>query len=181
MMTVELETERLLLRPMTADDVENHIAMMQEPAVARFLTPDHKPRSREEEWRAAASVLGHWQIRGYGWFSVFEKETGAWAGRVGPWMPEGWPGLECGWSISSRHWGKGYAPEAAIATVRWTFDRFPDLARIISVIDPDNVNSQRVAKKIGEEKSGEVFEFWGLKLDVWAAGRKAWLSRFGSI
>lgn len=178
---MKLETDRLVLRPMTVEDVEPHIEMMQNAEVARFLTPDGKPRSRADEWRAAASLLGHWQIRGFGFFSVIEKETGLWVGRVGPWMPEGWPGLECGWTIAAEHWGKGYAPEAAIATIRWTFDRFPDLPRIISVIEPRNENSQAVARKIGEEKSGEVFEFLDYKLDVWAAGRGAWLSRFGSI
>ncbi len=177
-MTVRIETERLVLRPMEAHDVEPHVAMMLDPETARFLTPDMKPRARSEEWRAAASMLGHWQIRGFGFFSVDEKETGEWVGRVGPWMPDGWPGLECGWSIRSDRRGLGYAPEAAVAAIKWTFDRFPDLARIISVIDPDNVNSQAVAKKIGEENSGEVFEFWGHRLDVWAADREAWLARF---
>ena len=154
--------------------------MMLDIETAKYLTPDKKPRSRAEEWRSAASMLGHWQIRGFGFFTVLEKESGKWVGRVGPWMPEGWPGLECGWSIRSDHRGKGYAPEAAIAAVRWTFDQFPDLPRIISVIDPSNVNSQAVARKIGEEKTDEIFQFWGFKLDIWAAERRAWLDRFGA-
>ena len=177
-MTIRIETERLVLRPFVASDVESHIAMMQDEKTASFLTPDGKPRAYGDEWRAAVMLIGHWQIRGFGFFSVEEKETGDWVGRVGPWQPGGWPGLECGWSIASGHWGKGYAPEAAIASVQWTFEKFPDLARIISVIDPDNANSQAVARKIGEENSGEIFEFWGLKLDIWAAQRDAWLSRF---
>jgi RimJ/RimL family protein N-acetyltransferase len=47
------------------------------------------------------------------------------------------------------------------------------------VIDPGNVNSQAVARKIGEEKSGEIFEYLDYKLDVWAADREVWLERFG--
>lgn len=178
-MTIRIETDRLVLRPMEPRDVDAHCDMMADPKVASFLTPGGQARARAEEWRATASMLGHWQIRGFGFFSVEEKETGEWVGRVGPWMPEGWPGLECGWSIKSAHWGKGYAPEAAIGAIKWTFDRFPELSRIISVIDPDNANSQAVAKKIGEEKSGEIFELWDFKLDVWAAERRGWLSRFG--
>ncbi|WP_425410704.1 GNAT family N-acetyltransferase [Hyphococcus sp.] len=178
-MTIQLETERLLLRPMNEHDVEPHIDMMRDPKVAKFLTPGGAVRSRADEWRAAASVLGHWRIRGYGWFSVLEKQTGAWVGRVGPWMPEGWPGLECGWSIASGHWGKGYAPEAAMATIRWTFDRFPELSRIISVIEPENANSQAVARKIGETNTGESFVLWDMKLEIWAAERAKWLARFG--
>lgn len=178
-MTICIETDRLILRQMQPGDVEPHIAMMQNPEVAAFLTPGGEVRDRQTEWRAAASMLGHWEIRGFGFFSVFERDTGDWIGRVGPWMPEGWPGLECGWSIDSSRWGKGYAPEAAIASIRWTFDQFPDLARIISVIDPKNVNSQAVAQKVGEINTGEIFEFWDHKLDVWAVDRNAWLDRFG--
>lgn len=177
-MTMRIETGRLILRPIAPEDVEAHCAMMAEPEVARFLTPAGKPRTKAEEWRAFATLLGHWQIRGFGFFSVVEKSSGEWAGRVGPWMPEGWPAIECGWAIAPRHWGKGYAPEAAVAAIRWTFARFPDLARIISIIDPANANSQAVARKIGETMSGEAFSFLDLKLDIWSAGREAWLREF---
>jgi len=95
-MDLTLETERLILRLMAPDDVESHIKMMLDPCVVEFLSPDGKPQSRELIWRAFASMLGHWCIRGFGMFSAFERETGDWVGRVGPWMPEGWPGLECG-------------------------------------------------------------------------------------
>ena len=178
-MTIRIETERLILRPMKPEDCEPHIAMLQNPKTAAFLSPTKEPQDRMDLWRQFASYLGHWQMRGFGFFSVDEKETGNWVGRVGPWMPDGWPSLECGWSIDPAHWGKGYAPEAAIASVKWAFDQFPDLDRIISVIDPENTNSQAVAKKIGEEKSGEIFEFWGYRLDIWAASRDEWLARFG--
>lgn len=178
-MTISIETKRLCLRPFSKDDVEAHIAMMQDEKTASFLTPDGKPRAYGDEWRAAASYIGHWSIRGYGFFSVIEKETGDWVGRVGPWEPGGWPGLECGWSIISSRWGKGYAPEASIAAINWTFNQFPDLPRIISVIDPGNSNSQAVARKVGEEKTDEIFEFWTHRLDVWAADRKPWLEKFG--
>ena len=179
-MTIRIETDRLVLRPPEPRDVEAHIAMMQALAVAAVLSPTQEPQERSGLWRQFAGILGHWQIRGFGFFSVEEKATGAWIGRVGPWMPEDWPGLECGWTIHPDHWGKGYAPEAAIASVRWAFGQFPDLVRIISVIEPQNANSQAVAKKIGEENTGEIFEYMGYRLDIWAAGREFWLERFGA-
>jgi RimJ/RimL family protein N-acetyltransferase len=178
-MTIRIETERLILRPLEPCDADAHIEMMGDGDVASFLTADKTPASREDRWRQFASYLGHWQMRGFGWFSVLDKDSGEWLGRVGPWMPEGWPGLECGWSIKREHWGKGYAPEAAIASIKWTFEKLPELSRIISVIDPDNRNSQAVARKIGEENSGEVCDYWGLKLDIWAAERGSWLEQFG--
>ena len=179
-MTIRIETERLVLRPMQKEDVDAHIAMMGEEKVAAYLTPDGKTRSYADEWRAVASYIGHWAIRGYGFFSVLEKSSGAWVGRVGPWQPGGWPGLECGWSISSAHWGKGYAPEAAIASIKWIFKEFPDLPRIISVIEPTNQNSQAVAQKVGEMKTDETFQYGSHLLEVWAAERNAWLDRFGA-
>ncbi|GJL95191.1 MAG: N-acetyltransferase [Hyphococcus sp.] len=179
-MTIKIETERLVLRPLAPENADAHIDMMGDQRIADFLSPDRKIQARSDRWRNFASYLGHWQIRGFGWFSVEMKETGEWVGRVGPWMPEGWPGLECGWAISPDHWGKGYAPEAAIGAINWTFSQFPDLPRIISVIDPDNKNSQGVAKKIGEENSGEIFELWDYKLEVWAAERNVWLEKFGT-
>ncbi|MBB5517819.1 GNAT family N-acetyltransferase [Amphiplicatus metriothermophilus] len=178
-MSLRLETERLLLRPLAPEDVDAYCAMMAHPDAARFLTPDGKPQDRPAAWRGFATLIGHWAIRGYGMFAVVEKDSGDVVGRVGPWMPEGWPGLECGWGIAPERWGRGYAPEAAVAAIRWTFDRFPDLPRIISVIDPRNENSQAVARKIGQEKTGEAFSFWGLSLDIWAVEREAWLARFG--
>ena len=178
MMTIQIETERLVLRPLAPVDCDAHIEMMGYPDIASFLSPDGAPQSRADRWRQFASYLGHWQIRGFGWFSVEEKESGAWVGRVGPWMPEGWPGLECGWAIHPSYWGKGYAPEAAIGAIKWTFDKFPDLSRIISIIDPSNKNSQAVAAKIGETKSGELFEYPPHKFDIWAAEREAWLAQF---
>lgn len=172
-MTLELETPRLALRPLAPEDFEAHAGMMADPRVARFLALDRKPQSRASAWRSFAAMLGHWRIRGYGFFSVFEKAGGAWVGRVGPWMPEGWPGLECGWSVAPAYWGRGYAPEAAVAAIRWTFAERPELSRIISLIDPKNENSQTVARKIGEAKTGEVFKFEDVRLDIWAAPRSA--------
>ena len=179
-MTLELETERLILRPLAPGDATAHIAMMEDPDIARFLTVKGKPDNRMIAWRAFASMLGHWQIRGFGFFSVFEKSSGVWVGRVGPWMPEGWPSLECGWSISRQAWGKGYAPEAAIAAINWIFREKPDLPRIISLIDTSNANSQAVARKIGETNTRESFQFESISVEIWGAEREEWLSKVGA-
>lgn len=182
-MTFEIQTERLVLRPLAAADADAHIAMMDDERVARFLTLAQKPDSYGVSWRNFASMLGHWQIRGFGFFSVFERAAdgrdGPWVGRVGPWMPAGWPSLEVGWGISADYWGRGYAPEAAVAAMRWVFDTYPDLDKIISLIDPDNVNSQAVAAKVGESNSGETFPLETLMLDIWSVTRERWFRQFG--
>ncbi|MEM6538177.1 MAG: GNAT family N-acetyltransferase [Pseudomonadota bacterium] len=176
-----IETERLLLRPVEPQDLEAFCAMMMTPEVARFLTTDKKPQSYANAWRGCALMIGHWQIHGFGMFSMIEKETGDWVGRTGPWMPGGWPGLECGWGVVADRWGKGYAPEAAIASIRWIFHKYPDLSRIISVIDPENHGSQAVARKVGERETDDTFLFdEKLELKIWAANREEWFDTFGA-
>ena len=103
---------------------------------------------RARSWRHMAATIGHWQIRGYGFFSVEEKASGEWVGRVGPFFPEGWPAPEIGWTISPDHWNKGYATEAARAALDYVFNTLEWL-RVIHVIIQGNERSIAVAEKIG--------------------------------
>ena len=96
-------------------------------------------------------------------------------GRVGCWRPEGWPGLEVGWTLRRRFWGRGYATEAARASLEYAFTTL-DQPRVISLIAPDNVNSIRVAERLGERPEGE-WEVFGPKVIVYAVWREGWLGR----
>ena len=96
-----------------------------------------------------ALLVGHWHLRGYGQWTVIEKTTGLIVGRVGLWNPEGWPGLELGWVIRRSHWDRGYATEASREAIAFAFDNV-GADHVISLIQPDNVRSIRVAEKIGE-------------------------------
>lgn len=117
-----LETDRLILRRVdAARDFEAWAKAMADPDTVRYTVG--KTMSRAEAWRSMAGVVGHWEIRGYGFFSVESKQTGEWVGRVGPWFPEGWPEPEIGWTISPDHLRKGYATEAALACKRYTSSR----------------------------------------------------------
>ncbi|HEX8118640.1 MAG TPA: GNAT family N-acetyltransferase, partial [Pyrinomonadaceae bacterium] len=148
-----LETERLVLRMFRESDTDAYADMVGDPEVMRFLGGG-KPVSREEAWRNMAMILGHWQLRGYGMWAVEEKESAEMVGRVGCWNPEGWPGLEVGWTLRRRFWGRGYATEAARASVEYAFDEL-NRTRVISLIAPENLNSIRVAERLGEKPVGE--------------------------
>ena len=88
-----LETDRLILRKIDPErDFDAWAESMADEGTVRYLGT--KPMSRAESWRNMAQVIGHWAIRGYGFFSLESKETGEWVGRVGPWNPEGWPAPE---------------------------------------------------------------------------------------
>src|SRR6185295_5676701 len=100
-------------------------------------------------------IVGHWHLRGFGMWGVFEKDTQRLAGRVGFFQPDGWPDFELGWTMGRAFQGKGYASEAAARCVRYAFEDM-DRDHLISLIDPLNVASIRVAERIGETVQGEV-------------------------
>jgi RimJ/RimL family protein N-acetyltransferase len=176
-MIPRLETERLILRGLTADDFDELAAFMADPDVARYLTGE--PLSRADAWRGLAVALGHWQLRGYGVWAVERKSDGAFMGRVGMINPEGWPGLEIGWTLGQPYWGQGYATEAARAAMDYAFVTQP-VDRLISCIDPDNVGSQAVAQRLGETK-GEVHALRvsgkDFIVDIWSITRAEWMKR----
>lgn len=143
--TPTLETARLILRPPAVEDFEVFAAMMADEETARFIGG---VMARAAAWRSWASLAGHWAMRGFGMFSVFEKDSGTWIGRVGPWMPEGWPGPEVGWALLRSAWGKGYATEAAAAAIDWAFDTL-GWTEVIHCIEPKNAASIAVAQRLG--------------------------------
>jgi RimJ/RimL family protein N-acetyltransferase len=93
--------------------------------------------------------LGHWSLRGYGQWALQERATGQLVGRAGLWQPEGWPGLEVGWLLGRRYWGRGYATEAGAAALAYAFDEL-GAEHVISLIRPENRGSIRVAERLGE-------------------------------
>ena len=144
-----LETERLILRPTDPErDIEPLARAMADPETVRYLGVD--PMNRAQAWRSMALIMGHWAIRGYGFFSVTLKSTGEWVGRVGPWYPEGWPGHEVGWTIAPWAWNLGYATEAAKAALDYAFTEL-GWTRVIHVIMEGNEASIAVARKLGSE------------------------------
>ena len=153
-----LETPRLRLREFRPDDFESYAVMMADPEVARFLSDGH-PLSRYDAWRQLAMFAGHWTLRGFGVWAVEERATGAFAGRIGCFEPEGWPGFEIAYSLARPFWGRGYAREGAAAALRYARTEL-GRDRILSVIRPGNVASIRVAESLGATLDGEV-EFFG--------------------
>lgn len=149
-----LETERLRLRPWRAEDGARHAEMMADPLAARFITPDGQPQDANAAWRMMAGIVGHGTLRGYTMFAVEEKASGLWIGRIGPWYPEGWPGVELGWGLHPDARGKGYATEGAGVALAWMF-RTLNLDQVISLIKPENTASVAVAERIGERRTGE--------------------------
>ena len=139
-----LETERLVLRAPCESDFEAEVAFFATDA-SRFVGGPKKPH---ETWRLMATIIGHWALRGYGFWGLESKDTGAYLGRVGLWFPHGWLEREIGWTLMPTSTGHGYATEAALAARGYAYDTLGwDTA--ISQIDPVNEASKAVARRLG--------------------------------
>jgi RimJ/RimL family protein N-acetyltransferase len=165
-----LETERLVLRPFREDDVEPYRRMVNDPDTMAAMG-GAEPVTAEHCWRMVATYLGHWTIRGYGPFAVEEKAGRALVGRVGPWSPGGWPGIELIWMIDRSRWGRGFATEAAAAARDFTLGGIGQ-TELISLVEPGNAASRRVAEKLGARPVRRV-EHEGLTFDVYRHGPRA--------
>ncbi len=171
-----LETPRLILRLPQAADFDAYADYMADPDSAEFLGGI---QARSEAWRGFAQIVGAWQLRGFSMFSVIEKATGEWVGRVGPWMPEGWPGTEIGWGIVSSRCNRGYATEAATAAIDWAFEAL-SWNDVIHAIAPDNAASIAVAQKLGARNRGPGRlppPFESAPIEIWGQTRAEWQTR----
>lgn len=148
------ETARLRLRLFAERDLDALAAMYADAGAMRHIG-EGRTFSRDETWRAIASMLGHWALRGYGMWALELKATGETIGRAGFIDPAGWPEFELGWQVAREHWGRGYAPEAAGFALGYARSRL-GRRRVASLIRPDNAPSIRVAEKIGMRPDGEI-------------------------
>jgi RimJ/RimL family protein N-acetyltransferase len=174
--SLQLKTARLHLRPPRAEDFEPWAILVADPLAAEHLGG---PQPRAAAWRGFMAMAGAWAMQGFAMFAVIEKSSGRWVGRVGPWQPEGWPGTEVGWSIVRDCWGRGYATEAAAASIDWAFDTL-GWDDVIHVIDPRNAASQAVARKLGSRNRGPGRlppPFETAPVDIWGQTRAEWRAR----
>lgn len=176
--TLIIDTPRLRLRLPRLEDLDPMSEMMADAETARFIGG---VMPKPVVWRVLMSMIGAWHAHGFAMFSVFEKASGRWVGRLGPWQPEGWPGTEIGWSIVRDCWGQGYATEGATAATDWAVETL-GWTDIIHSIAPLNVNSQRVARRLGSVNRGPGRlppPLHDAAIDIWGQTAAEWKKRRG--
>ena len=159
---VSLETERLLLRPIREADIAHEQAFYQTDR-ARFVGGALHPH---EVWRAVASQIGHWHLRGFGPFAVEEKATGDYCGHVGPWYPADWPEPEISWTLMPSAEGRGIGYEAAMASRDWAYGTL-GWRTAISLIDPSNRRSIALAERMGAQRDGSFQHYRYGEMGIW--------------
>ncbi|MEM6932730.1 MAG: GNAT family N-acetyltransferase [Pseudomonadota bacterium] len=139
-----IETERLMLRPHRADDLEAYAAFMAADR-AHYIGG---PYSRDDTWDTLMAGAGEWVLSGHGAWAVEARHDGALAGRVNLSQPDKNPEPELGWAVFDGFEGQGIAFEAACAARESGF-RTLGHDRSVSYIYPDNDRSTRFAERIG--------------------------------
>jgi RimJ/RimL family protein N-acetyltransferase len=178
-MPVVLATERLLLRLPELGDAEALHRAYGDPEVMRYVG-DGVPFTFEETRRTITRFRRRWRGDGFGAFVVELADGGGVIGEVDliAWDRATWAyglrdelgpevELELGWTLERDAWGRGYATEAALAVRDWAFRELQP-PRLISMIFPANVRSQRVAEKIGERFEREVVTASGKLTQLWS-------------
>lgn len=144
----ELRTERLLLRHWRETDLAPWAALNADPVVREHF-PD--VLTREQSEASAARFQADLERRGWGWWAVEVRDSGAFAGFCGldP-VEDGMPftGVEAGWRLARSAWGHGYATEAARAVADFGFTRL-GLPEILAVTAAGNLRSQAVMRRLG--------------------------------
>ncbi|MGR3714047.1 MAG: GNAT family N-acetyltransferase [Shimia sp.] len=146
-----LETKRLILRGPEPEDYPNFKATFASYR-SRFMGG---PLNAYETWMLYAAEIGHWNIRGYGMWMIHDKATDKTLGMAGGWFPAQWPEREIAWIIWPEKAGHGYALEATHAARRYFYDTLGwDSA--VSYIDPKNLDSIRLAERLGATRDREA-------------------------
>ena len=148
----EIETARLRLRLPRMDDVQAHLDFRASDRARSIGGPFDDASS----FHHLESIVGQWQMRGYGRWMVADRKTDEPYGIVGIYHPIDWPQAEIGWSVYGNAEGRGIAHEAALATRDYAYTTL-GWTRIVSVISGENTRSIRLAQRLGCKLDG-VFD-----------------------
>ena len=164
-----IETKRLLLRRVTAADLDELIAIHADPEIERFMGTFDQDRATDWLDRVDQS----WHAHGYGRVAITDRATGRLLGRTGLQYFEQFAETELGWTLRRDAWGCGYATEAACACADWAFREF-EIRYFTSLIEPDNERSINLAERLGMTPLRNDFML-ERPFIVYAVTRSTWL------
>jgi RimJ/RimL family protein N-acetyltransferase len=166
-MTQRLDTERLSLRPWSADDAGDALGAYGDPEVARWLVP---AMDRVHDEAAMRTILRRWAAEDAdapppaGRWAIELREGGQLIGGATllPLPPD--DESEVGWQLRPDAWGHGYATEAGIALARWAFEQ--GIEQVIALVRPTNTRAMATVRRIGMEWVGETEKYHNLRLQT---------------
>jgi RimJ/RimL family protein N-acetyltransferase len=164
---VFLETERLILRRFTADDVDLLVELDSDPEVMRYITGG-LPTSREEiENDMLPGWLSYYErFAGFGFWAVIEKSSGDFLGwfHFRPQPGHSADDIELGYRLRKSAWGKGYGTEGSRALIRKGFLEL-GVQRVYAGTMVVNTASRRVMEKAGLKLVRIYHQDWPYKIE----------------
>lgn len=144
---MEIETERLILRPFREEDLDEEFSIVGDPDTMSFYP---RAYTKAEVAKAIAENIRTFETSGYGLFAVMDKHSGEYVGDCGITIQiiDGEEEFEVGYRIRKEYWGQGLAPEAARAMVEYGFKNL-GLKKLCSYMAKDHHQSRRTAEKAG--------------------------------
>jgi len=174
-MEILIETERLILRPVTLDDTQDFFEMDSNPNVHKYLG-NNPVKSIDQSKAWIEDILDQYKTFGLGRLAVINKSTNEFLG---------WSGIkyerqvraefnyyDLGYRFKEKHWGNGYATEAAIASLKFGFEELK-LNEICGAAEDKHIVSNLILKKIGLQPSGSftydncLCNWYSLKREDW--------------
>ncbi len=147
-----LQTERLILREYRLADFPAHLAIWGDPRTTRYF--GRLPFSEEECWLRFLRNFGQWQLMGYGYWGIEDKQSGNYIGAVGLFQAKRPLDIPCrdlpevGWVIAPDFHGRGLGRESVKAALSWA-DAHIDAAESWAMINVENAVSRRLAERMG--------------------------------
>ncbi len=175
---IELQTDRLFLRPFSFEDAKDVVAYANDDQWGRFFASPYPYTARDGEEFVARCVLLSWETEPRFAITLDGRVIGSTGLRVNAAQKV----AAVGYGLAREHWGKGLTPEAVTAVIDWAFPTY-DLDKVFARADGRNVQSHRVMEKLGMTREaclrkhrlhrGErVDEVWyGLLREEWEGGR----------
>jgi len=176
-MKIHIETNRLLMRDLMDEDVDDMFAMDSDADVHTFL--GNKPiSSLEEAQKYIDTVKKQYIQNGIGRWAVVEKESGKFIGWSGfKYITDEIGGrknfYDLGYRFIKNYWGKGYATETAVASLNHGFAKL-GYNIICGMADVEHKASNTILKKIGLIKRNE-FTYDGALHNFYSLSKKEWL------
>jgi|GEM_PF-368738 len=161
-----LTTDRLILRCLRTGDFPEVAELLADPQVMEYSLNGQLSKEQAEEY-LNDRILAHYRKWGFGPWGIFDKSSGALMGMAGLVVREidGQDQIEIAYRLFPRYWNRGYATEAAKSVRDWGFENL-HVTQLVSMIEPSNVGSVRVAEKIGMKKESQTV-FHGIPVDIY--------------
>lgn len=150
-MQIFLETERLVLRQFTEDDVGNLVELDSDPSVMHFINGGRPTPRHEIESDILPAFLDYYErFAGYGFWAAIERSSGRFVGwfHFRPAKAAHPNEVELGYRLRRSAWGNGYATEGSRALIHKGFAEL-GVQRVVAFTMVVNVASRRVMEKAG--------------------------------